>query len=50
MLFERLVRAGYLGGSGIGLSIARDLVEAHSGTISAGNATGGGAIFTIRLP
>ncbi len=38
------------GGLGLGLSIARQLVEAHGGRIQATNRTGGGAHFSIRLP
>jgi two-component system sensor histidine kinase KdpD len=38
------------GGLGLGLSIARQLIEAHSGQIVAHNREGGGAIFSIRLP
>ncbi|MGH8101261.1 MAG: DUF4118 domain-containing protein [Chthoniobacterales bacterium] len=38
------------GGLGLGLSIARQLVEAHGGEIVAQNREGGGARFSIRLP
>jgi two-component system OmpR family sensor kinase len=37
-------------GTGLGLSIASRLVTRLGGTIRAGNAPGGGAIFTVRLP
>ena len=37
-------------GMGIGLSIARTIVEAHNGRIGAENKAGGGAVFRISLP
>ena len=49
-VFERFVKSGDSTGSGLGLSIARDLVEAHGGTIAATNRPEGGAVFTIVLP
>ena len=55
-LFERFYRADAArdrehGGAGIGLAIAKALVEAHGGTISVASAgPGTGATFTIDLP
>ena len=37
-------------GMGMGLSIARTIVEAHDGQIWAENKTGSGAVFHVRLP
>jgi two-component system sensor histidine kinase KdpD len=51
-VFEKFYRgAGKpAGGLGLGLAIARQLVEAHGGTITARNRAEGGARFSIRLP
>jgi len=35
---------------GMGLAIARTIVEAHHGQISAENSSSGGALLTIKLP
>jgi signal transduction histidine kinase len=37
-------------GSGLGLSLVREIVEGHGGTISVKSEDGTGAIFTVRLP
>jgi two-component system OmpR family sensor kinase/two-component system sensor histidine kinase BaeS len=54
-IFERFYRADRSrsrseGGSGLGLAIARQLAEAHGGSLSAANAPEGGAVFTLKLP
>jgi CheY-like chemotaxis protein len=37
-------------GTGLGLFVTRNLVEALGGSIALGDAPGGGALFTLRLP
>jgi len=54
-IFERfyrsdLARSRQHGGSGLGLTIARKLAEAHGGSLSAENHVNGGALFRLRLP
>jgi two-component system OmpR family sensor kinase len=54
-LFERFgraegVRDGGRAGAGLGLAIVAAIVDAHDGTVSAGDAPGGGAAFVVRLP
>ncbi|WP_393078076.1 sensor histidine kinase [Streptomyces sp. LN704] len=54
-IFERFVRLDEArgrddGGAGLGLAIARDVALRHGGTLTVGEARGGGALFTLRLP
>jgi two-component system, OmpR family, sensor kinase len=38
------------GGAGLGLAIVKEVVTAHSGSVEAANADGGGARYSVRLP
>ena len=49
-LFERFAKSGDSRGSGLGLAIARQLVEAHGGSIRAERPSGGGTTIAFELP
>jgi predicted ATPase/signal transduction histidine kinase len=48
--FERAVSAVNYGGLGLGLYLARSIVESHGGTIQVQSQVGEGSTFTVRLP
>lgn len=48
--FERAVPEVHYGGLGIGLWLARQVVEAHGGNISVQSRAGEGSTFTVELP
>jgi len=48
--FERAVPAEHYGGLGLGLFIAKAIVEGHGGSLTVDNRPGEGATFTARLP
>jgi two-component system sensor histidine kinase KdpD len=48
--FERIAGSDRVGGSGLGLWIVKNLVEALGGSVSARNREGGGAEFSVVLP
>jgi len=54
-LFERFYRTDWArakeaGGTGLGLPIVKEIVEAHGGTVSVTSQVEKGSVFTLRLP
>jgi signal transduction histidine kinase/DNA-binding response OmpR family regulator/serine phosphatase RsbU (regulator of sigma subunit) len=55
VIFKRFGRARaagarHDGGNGIGLSIVRDLVELHAGSVAVSSSPGRGSVFTVTIP
>jgi PAS domain S-box-containing protein len=48
--FERAASSRHYGGMGLGLYVARQIAQAHGGTIAGANLADGGARFTVSLP
>lgn len=53
-IFERFYRADTArkgdGHFGLGLCIAKEIVDAHKGRLAVSDASGGGSVFTVFLP
>ena len=49
-VFDRFMRGSTSSGSGLGLTISRDLVEAHGGTMTLDSTVGVGTVVRLRLP
>ncbi|MEX2540246.1 MAG: HAMP domain-containing sensor histidine kinase [Trueperaceae bacterium] len=49
-IFERYVSGSPGQGSGVGLTVARGIVERHEGELAVSSRPGQGSVFTIRLP
>ena len=48
--FHALDQEGRRGGSGLGLTIAREIARAHQGEITVESSEGSGSCFTVTLP
>lgn len=48
--FERGVSSSHYGGLGLGLSIVREIVRGHGGTVRADSVLGAGTTFVVELP
>ena len=51
-IFEKFVRSASAkpGGTGLGLPIAKSIIELHGGTVTVSNRAEGGALFEVLLP
>ena len=52
LVFERFFRGAHAGGegSGLGLSLCREIARYHGGQIAAANRPAGGAVLVVKLP
>ncbi len=50
--FHRVDKSGSreLGGAGLGLSLAKQYVELHGGSVLVNSSAGNGTTFTVRIP
>ncbi len=49
-IFEPFFSRSDRGGSGLGLVIVKNIIEAHGGTVSVRSSPGSGTLFTLRIP
>jgi signal transduction histidine kinase len=53
-IFEKFYRLktdrNRIPGTGVGLAIAREIVEAHQGSMTVAGRPGGGSVFSLALP
>ena len=49
-IFERFVSGSPSQGAGVGLTVAKGIVERHEGELAVSSRPGKGSIFTVRLP
>jgi signal transduction histidine kinase len=48
--FYRIEQKDNISGTGLGLTVVKEIIEGHNGTISVTSEIGKGSIFTVRLP
>lgn len=49
-IFERYVSGAPSEGTGVGLTVAKGIVERHEGELAVSSSPGKGSVFTVRLP
>ena len=48
--FERAISSSNISGLGLGLYIAKQIIETHGGRITLASELGHGSVFTVELP